>query len=145
MKHQKNNISFVFKCLEIMHQKNTIFFEFKCLEIMKRKFFSTKIDSFKLVLAIIVIFLNYFDEEIFFFGKISSYDNEKFGRFGFEIVISHRKIHFGFTLNLPKSDCFYHFLIDLTPNRIPFGSKSIGKWLIQSDIILFTMIKIYYE
>ena len=24
-------------------------------------------------------------------------------------------------------DCYYTFPIDLTPNRIPFGAKSIGK------------------
>ena len=28
----------------------------------------------------------------------------------------------------PKSDCIYHFLIDLEPNVRPFGFKSIGKW-----------------
>ena len=27
-----------------------------------------------------------------------------------------------------KSDCIYHFPIDLEPNGRPFGSKSIGKW-----------------
>ena len=33
----------------------------------------------------------------------------------------------------PKSDCTYHFPIKLEPNGRPFGSKSIGKWDIQSD------------
>ena len=28
----------------------------------------------------------------------------------------------------PKSECIYHFLIDLEPNGRPFGSRSIGKW-----------------
>ena len=28
----------------------------------------------------------------------------------------------------PKSDCIYHFPIDLEPNGRPFGSKVIGKW-----------------
>ena len=28
----------------------------------------------------------------------------------------------------PKSDFIHHFLIDLEPNRISFGSKYIGKW-----------------
>ena len=36
----------------------------------------------------------------------------------------------------PKSDCIYHFPIDFESNRIPFGSKSIGKWFIQSDFSL---------
>ena len=27
-----------------------------------------------------------------------------------------------------KSDCIYHFLIDLEPNGRPFDPKSIGKW-----------------
>ena len=27
----------------------------------------------------------------------------------------------------PRSDCIYQFPIDLTPNEIPFGIKSIGK------------------
>ena len=27
----------------------------------------------------------------------------------------------------PKSDCIYHFPIDLEPNRRPLGSKSIGE------------------
>ena len=33
----------------------------------------------------------------------------------------------------PKSDCIYHFPIDLEPNGRPFGSKSTGKWEVQSD------------
>jgi len=37
-------------------------------------------------------------------------------------------------LNLDKSnlDCNYPFLIDLTPNGILFGGKSIGNWQLQS-------------
>ena len=35
-------------------------------------------------------------------------------------------------LNYRKSDCIYHFLTDLKPNWVPFSSKSIGKWWIQS-------------
>ena len=36
----------------------------------------------------------------------------------------------------PKSDCVYPFPIDLEPNGRPFGSKSIGKWYIQSGSVL---------
>jgi len=32
-----------------------------------------------------------------------------------------------YEINL-KSDCIYHFLIDMDPNGLPFGSKSIGIW-----------------
>ena len=32
-----------------------------------------------------------------------------------------------------KSDCIYHFPIDLVSNGRPFGSKSIRKWKTQSD------------
>ena len=35
-----------------------------------------------------------------------------------------------------KSDCINNFLIDFTPNGHPLGSKSIGKWEIQSDFSL---------
>ena len=34
----------------------------------------------------------------------------------------------------PKSDCIYHAPIGLEPNGRAFGTESIGKWLIQSDI-----------
>jgi len=30
-------------------------------------------------------------------------------------------------LNQPKSDCIYHFLVDLDLNGIFFGSESTGK------------------
>ena len=34
----------------------------------------------------------------------------------------------------PESDCSYHFPIDLDQTERPFGSKSIGKWQLQSDL-----------
>ena len=43
-----------------------------------------------------------------------------------------RGIDFWFWLNKPKSDCMYHFPIDLEANEIPFNSKSIGKLKIHS-------------
>ena len=39
-------------------------------------------------------------------------------------------------LNQTKSDCIYHFPIDLEPNGIQFGSKSIGKCSIHYDFSL---------
>ena len=33
-----------------------------------------------------------------------------------------------YTSSWLKSDCIYHFPIDLESNRRLFGSKSIGKW-----------------
>ena len=35
-----------------------------------------------------------------------------------------------------KSNCIYHFTIDLAPNGSSFGSNSIGKWYIQYDFSL---------
>ena len=43
------------------------------------------------------------------------------------------EIDFVFCLNLSKSGCIYHFLIDLEQNGILFDSESIQKWKIQSD------------
>ena len=47
-----------------------------------------------------------------------------------------RKIFPLFFSNQLESDCVYHFSVDLKPNVIPFGLKSFGKWLIQSDFDL---------
>ena len=41
---------------------------------------------------------------------------------------THIEIDFQFLLNQPKSDCIYHFPIDLEPNGNPLGSNSIGRW-----------------
>ena len=41
---------------------------------------------------------------------------------------AHREIFSkSYSIN-PKSDCIYHFPIDLDPNGCPNGSKLIGKW-----------------
>ena len=44
----------------------------------------------------------------------------------FEILLNQQK----------KSNCIYHFPIDLEPDGCPFDYKSIGKWLLQSDFAL---------
>ena len=43
-------------------------------------------------------------------------------------VSAHREIFSKSYYINPKSDCIYHFPIDLDPNGRPFVSKSIGKW-----------------
>ena len=48
----------------------------------------------------------------------------------------HREIFSKYCWINPKSDCIYQFPIALEPNGRPFGSKSIGKWHIQSDFKL---------
>ena len=54
----------------------------------------------------------------------------KNGRQSNDFLNSFSNLH---TLNQPKSDCIYHFPMDLEPNGIPFCSKSIGKCYVQSD------------
>ena len=56
-----------------------------------------------------------------------------YGHWGKYRGTSCREIFSKFYQIKPKSGCIYHFPIDLDPNGGPFGSKSIGKWLIQSD------------
>ena len=41
---------------------------------------------------------------------------------------THRGIFSKYYQTKLKSDCIYHFPIDLEPNGRPFGSKSVGKW-----------------
>ena len=41
---------------------------------------------------------------------------------------THREIFSESCWITSKSDCIYHFPIDLDPNKPLFGSKSIGKW-----------------
>ena len=44
------------------------------------------------------------------------------------IASPHREIFSESCKIKPKSDCIYHFPIDLERNGIQFGSRSIGKW-----------------
>ena len=44
----------------------------------------------------------------------------------------HRQIGPESGLFKPKQDCNYPFLIDLTPHKLMFGAKSIGRGLLQS-------------
>ena len=47
---------------------------------------------------------------------------------------THGYFYFPFLLNEHELYCIYYFLIDSEPNGRSFGSKSIGKWLTQSDL-----------
>jgi len=54
---------------------------------------------------------------------------------------THREI-FSKYLIKPKSNCIYHFPIDLEQKRTrPSGSKSIGKWKTQSDFVLISVCR----
>ena len=55
---------------------------------------------------------------------------------------SYVQIEFRFLLYQPKSDFSYHFPIDLKPNGIPLGPKSIGKY--NPIPVNFSGIRVWY-